>query len=279
MKVTYLLQDSPQEVGEILPFDLESNLVNEAIKIVQAASERKIQMRILGAVAFWIHCPKNRHIMKATNRVLSDLDFMAYSKQSSAVEDLLKELGYQPYTTSLVIFGGRRAIFDHPVSRIRVDVFFDKLEMCHDINFVGRLEIDYPTISLADMFLEKMQIVKLADKDVSDMYMLLREHDIGDTDKETINIKYIAKLCADDWGLWRTVTMNLEKLKRLLPDYPGLTDEEKSDIAAKIDKTLNVIEAEPKSLKWKMRARVGEKKKWYREVERGIEPTGASAST
>jgi len=62
------------------------------------------------------------------------------------------------------------------------------------------------------MLLEKMQIVRINEKDIIDTVMLLLEHPLGDEDHETIHVGRISKLCAKDWGLWRTLTMNLEKV-------------------------------------------------------------------
>jgi hypothetical protein len=127
--------------------------------------------------------------------------------------------------------------------------------------------VDYPTIPLAEMLLEKLQIVQLNEKDVKDVIILLREHEVGEGDKETINSRYIAKLLSEDWGFYYTATMNLNKIKSLLADYSQLVEYDKELIEDKIDRLINAIENEPKSLGWKMRAKIGTKKQWYRKVE------------
>jgi hypothetical protein len=147
------------------------------------------------------------------------------------------------------------------------DVFLDKLEFCHDIVFLERLEVDSPTVPLAELLLEKMQIVNLNEKDVIDSVMLLREHQVGDSDAETINSTRIANLTAHDWGLWKTVTTNLTRMEQLIPEMAKLSDGDRKDVMAKIDSLLLRIYDEPKSTSWKMRAKVGEKRKWYRDVE------------
>jgi hypothetical protein len=150
---------------------------------------------------------------------------------------------------------------------LHIDIFYDKLDFCHMISWEGRLEVDSPTIPLAEMLLEKMQIVKINEKDVVDTIMLLLEHNLGDTDKETINIAHVARLCANDWGLWRTTTMNLDKVKQLAYSYPQLTDEQKSRVGAQVDAILKRIDTEPKNMAWRLRARVGDRVKWYKEVD------------
>jgi hypothetical protein len=177
------------------------------------------------------------------------------------------ELGYEEDRMIKMIFYGKRLIFyDHPNNR-HMDIFVDKLKMCHEIDFTRRLELDYPTVTLVDMLLSKMQIVKLNDKDVIDTVVLLREHEIGNNDNETINSEYLAKLCANDWGLWKTITMNLENVKILLPKYTALPDADKKNVIQKIEKLSEAIEKAPKSTRWRLRSKIGEKKQWYTDVE------------
>jgi hypothetical protein len=140
--------------------------------------------------------------------------------------------------------------------------------MCHTLDFRGRLEFDSPTITLADFLLEKMQIVELNEKDKIDTIVLLREHEIGDSDNETINARYISKLLSKDWGFYYTTTTNLVKIK----EYAGvhMSEEDRRDVVAKAGQLVERIDNEPKTTGWKMRARVGPKKKWYRDVEEVI---------
>jgi hypothetical protein len=148
-----------------------------------------------------------------------------------------------------------------------VDVFYEKLDFCHVIRWNGRLEADWPTIPMAEMLLEKMQIVKINEKDLIDTIMLFLEHPLGDVDAETINMAQVARLCAADWGLWRTTTMNLEKVKQIAGTYPQLSAEDKATVARQVDQALARLEAEPKSLAWKLRAKVGDRVKWYKDVD------------
>jgi hypothetical protein len=112
-----------------------------------------------------------------------------------------------------------------------------------------------------------MQIVKINPKDIKDTIIMLREHEVGDGEKEMFNTPYIVKLLADDWGYYYTVTTNLNQVKSFLGEFEVLTAEDRQDVAAKVDKLLQAIEEAPKSMKWKMRARLGTKQKWYNEVE------------
>ena len=147
------------------------------------------------------------------------------------------------------------------------DSFFDKLAFCHTINFAGRLELDSPTITLGDLLLEKMQIVEINEKDIKDTLIMLREHEIQESEKESVNARYIAKLLSDDWGFYHTATTNLDKVKSHLDKFTSLSDEDRQDIRSKVDILLGAIEKEPKSMKWQMRAKIGTRKIWYTKVE------------
>jgi hypothetical protein len=241
--------------------------VSEAIRIVEAGKENGIILRIMGACAVRIHCSKRpQFILK---RKLTDVDLMSYSRFEPSMEKFFKSLGYDPLPTILprgMSLG--RHIYHKKEIGFTVDVFFDKLEFCHTIDFRGRLELDFPTITLADIMLEKLQIVKISEKDILDLIALLHEHEIGmSDDKDVINGKYMARLLSKDWGFYYTVTINLNKVKSYLQSFESLTDGERKVIAEKIDKLLQLIENEPKTLNWKLRAKIGPSMKWYRDVE------------
>jgi hypothetical protein len=116
-----------------------------------------------------------------------------------------------------------------------------------------------------------MQIVKINEKDLIDTIMLLREHPIGDTDRETINAGVVTGLLANDWGFWRTVTANLRLVDQELGRYQRLEEEDRKIVRQRIAELQRRIEERPKSLRWKMRAAVGERVKWYRDVEELID--------
>jgi len=251
----------PQDAAERQRFE------QEVRRIVAAADDASIVLRLLGSLAFQLHCPRFGGLQAQMGRAYTDLDFASYSKQARKVSDLLARLGYQENREIFVVTEGSRAIFENPSNRLHVDVFYEKLDFCHVIPWAGRLEADAPTIPLAEMVLEKMQIVQINEKDVIDTIMLLLEHPLGPTDRETINMDRVAGLCGSDWGLWRTVTMNLDKVQRLVPHYPQLDQPAKQRVAEQVTAALARIEAEPKSMAWRIRSRVGDRVKWYKDVD------------
>jgi hypothetical protein len=239
----------------------------EAKNIVNAAGKQGLTLRLLGSLAFQVHCPEKGHIQKELGRAYTDIDFAGYGSQSSSMGDFFTSQGYKGEEEVNLYFAGQRMIFNHPEKRIHVDIFFDKLDFCHEIRWAGRLEKDSPTLPLAEMLMEKMQIVKINEKDIIDTIMLLLEHPLGDRDQETINIQLISELCSKDWGLWRTLTMNLKKVADLAQHYQQLSEEEKAFVSTQVNHALEAMEVQPKSFNWKLRARLGDKVKWYKEVE------------
>jgi hypothetical protein len=247
--------------------DSAEQFKQDAIRIIEASSSSDVLLRLLGALAFSIHCPEFGYLQQQLGRSFTDIDFASYGRKRGIIVKLMTSLGYEEDFMVSRLYGSRRIVFHSKSSDRHCDVFLDKLEFSHDLPFEGRLEADYPTIPLAELLLEKMQIVKLNEKDVIDTIMLLREHQVGQGDKETINSERISTLCAQDWGLWRTVTGNLKLVLEQASKYKQLSKDDMGDIASKVGKLLEFIDAAPKTTRWKLRARVGESRKWYREVD------------
>jgi hypothetical protein len=240
---------------------------NELKLILKASDDSGILLRVIGSLAFQMHCPQFGYLQAAMGRAYTDIDFGAYSRQNKQIAGLMTSLGYTDNREVFIASEGDRAIFDKPASGLHVDVFYEKLDFCHTIFWKDRLEVDSPTIPLTELLLEKMQIVQINEKDIIDTIMLLLEHPLGDIDKETINIKRAAALCANDWGLWRTTTMNLNKVKQLAHTYSQLTNEQKAKVESQVDQAIARLNNEPKTLAWKIRDRVGDRGKWYKDVD------------
>jgi hypothetical protein len=252
----------PQDSAERQKFE------NELNRIIQDSAAAGVTLRVIGSLAFQFHCPTYGYLQAAMGRAYTDIDFAGYSRERNAVRDLMSGLGYAENREVTVVSEGMRMIFESAATGLHVDVFYDKLDFCHEISWKnGRLGVDSPTLPLAELLLEKMQIVRINEKDIIDTIMLLLEHPLGDTDQETINIKLVAELCADDWGLWRTTTMNLGKVNQLVTDYNQLNATDKTQVASQVGAALQRISDQPKSLAWRLRDRVGDRVKWYKEVD------------
>lgn len=239
-------------------------VINKAKEMVKLAEENGIPLRIIGATAIYIHSPNHAYIHESLKREISDVDFISYRKYWKKIKELFKNQNWDEPAAYMMAVADRNIFVSKEYEGLHSDVFYDKLSFCHDIPFEGRLEKDYPTIPLAELLLEKMQIVKINEKDIIDTIVLLAEHDIGQSDKETINIEIITKLLAKDWGFYYTVTTNLKKVDEFLVTY-NIPEEDKKHVKDRISRLLAAIEEEPKTMAWKIRAKVGPSKKWYRD--------------
>ena len=154
--------------------------------------------------------------------------------------------------------GKERLLFFDNSNERQMDVFVSSFRMCHEIPLEKRLAVDDDTVPLAELLLTKLQIIELNEKDVRDTVALLLEHEVTNDDAG-VNAWHISELCAEDWGLWRTITRNLETLR----DRVGGYDVDRDVVSSRVSLLLERIEATPKSRSWRIRAKVGERKRWY----------------
>jgi hypothetical protein len=281
-------RELPKEWNDVVPTEV---FMSESQSIVERAKNEGLTLRVIGGLGIAIHCQEFNEFAKRLGRTgsgvvkgqeYSDLDFVSYRKQRDKVKEFFGKIGYVKRRATLSSAASERQIYYHPKGWFYVDVFFDQLLVAnHPIDFRGRLELDYPTITVTDMLLEKVQMWEaFGVKDLKDCLLLLKTHDIKEQkEKEGIDAAYIAKTLAQDWGFWYTATTNLQNIRRFISELDNLgseakvnpaliKDKERSEINEKISALLNRIETEPKSFGWKMRARVGTKRQWYNHVER-----------
>ena len=235
--------------------------MEEAKKVIKESSARGLTLRVLGGVAIKYYCPSTSRL--PLKRHIADIDFFGLSRQSGDIIKLFKDLGYIPSVKFNAMHGKKRLLFFEPNTNERRDIIFDVFEMCHRFDFRKRLNIDDFAISLADLLLTKLQIIEINERDYKDITAMLLDHEIGANDeKGVINGNYISNLCSKDWGVYKTITRNLNWLIEYL-DKLNLEKEKKNLVEKRARKLLNMIEAKPKSLKWKLRAKIGERMAWY----------------
>jgi hypothetical protein len=262
----------------------ESEFLKESIGIVEKAQSRGVCLRILGSLAAYIRAREAGHgdLVKSLGRfgegmpLFTDLDLMAYGKQRGAIDKIFHELSFEPDRMVNGMFGHKRLIYYHPQRKYHVDVFLNKLEFSHDVEFgekpgEGRLEIDYPTISPADIVLEKLQIHEINRKDLVDLIVLFLVNDVQDDfGKNSIDGNYVGKTLATEWGFWYDATANIEKVKAQLAalEKEGkLTRSQGQVVEERLRKLLDYVNKAPKGRGWEKRAKTGTKKPWYREVD------------
>jgi hypothetical protein len=261
------------------PNDLEAaaharfDMLDEGRRIVDAARERGVVVRLLGGLAVRTHCS----VIAFCERDYSDLDMVGLVRQSRDLIAVFETLGYEFNVHALRATGGGQLQFTRPCRHEagdralheddHVDVFLDTFRMDHEIALKDRLELDDYTVSVTDQLLTKLQIHRPEEKDVRDVLTLLKDLALAEEEGPgVIGLRRLARLCARDWGLFHDVERNLDRCAALLDGY-GLSAEEEGRILDGLAGIDRAIEAEPKSIRWRLRARIGERRPWFTEVE------------
>ena len=243
-----------------------ADVIAEAERISAAARESRVAIKLVGGAAVNLHSPSARQA--PLKRRYGDLDFVASSKHRPAVQRLFEGLGYQPEVRFNTLNGHQRLLYLDAINGRQIDVFLDRMKMCHVIELAGRLGHDGPTLTPADLLLSKLQVFEVNMKDLVDSIALLLDHPTANHDDDAINSPYLARLTADDWGLFRTLQLNTEKVRKAARDLAV----DSAVVNQRLDALWSAIEAQPKSLKWKLRARVGDRVSWYELPEEVRQP-------
>jgi hypothetical protein len=235
----------------------------EAMRIVDRARAEGIHLRLMGGLAVRTHCSD----LSFCERPYSDIDLVGLDSQSAGMIDLFIGLGYVPDIAFNALHGRQRLKFEDHRNNRHAEVFLDMFRMDHTLDLRGRLEIHPYTISLTDLLLTKVQMTKLDLKDLHDMFSLFRGHKIGIDDREGVfNARYIAHLCAQDWGLYHTVLRNLERIPGFYDEF-ALDKEERDSMDRRLWVLRLMIIEEPKGPLWKARASLGERLPYHEVVE------------
>ena len=236
-----------------------ADIVAEGERLLGMGEQQGVPIRLLGGVAVRLKAPE---IPASLDRSYKDIDLAVTKKGGGAADKLLKNAGYEPNVAFNAMHARERGLYYDDANGRQVDLFIDAFRMCHEIPLGKRLEVETQTVPLAELMLTKLQIIELNEKDIRDTVLLFHGHPIADHDDGAVNGSQIAALCADDWGLWRTITANVERCRGHVADYQLPADDCRR-IEGRLDDLLQRIEAEPKSRGWRRRAKVGDKKRWY----------------
>jgi hypothetical protein len=243
-----------------------ADVIAEAERISAAAAEARIAVKLVGGAAVNLHCSSARQA--PLKRKYGDLDFVAASKQRQAVQKLFESLGYQGDRRFNTLNGDQRLLYLDEVNGRQIDVFIDRMKMCHVIELANRLGHEGPTLTPADLLLSKLQVFEVNMKDLVDTTALLLDHPIADHDNDAINATYLARLTSEDWGLHRTLQLNSGRVR----DAVRALDVDADRVSQRLDELWARIDERPKSLKWKLRARVGDRVSWYELPEEVRQP-------
>jgi hypothetical protein len=232
--------------------------VAEGRRIVETAAEQEVPLRALGGVAVAMLCPSSRRPPLA--RSYADIDLATTGAAKDRVVNLLASLGYQGDREFNMLHGHRRLLFWDGGAERQLDIFVDEANLCHRVELRQRLETVPLTLPLADLTVLKLQVVETNEKDYLDICAIFADHDLT-TDDSGVNFTRIARLAASDWGLWRTMGMVAERSEQFALELPDF--EAAEAVAGRLSRLRAELEATPKSRGWKLRARIGDRKRWY----------------
>ncbi|HEX9034660.1 MAG TPA: hypothetical protein VF834_22680 [Streptosporangiaceae bacterium] len=234
--------------------------LTDALLIAHGAVGAGVGLKLLGGLAVRVVCPDYPPRLRRDQ----DIDFACLSKERKKVAAHLEQAGCEPDRRFNNLNGDRQMYFTAPSGR-PIDVMVDKLTMCHVLDFrpsFGRLP---HTVDVVDLLLSKLQIVELNEKDARDIVQLLSCMPIAPAGAGlAIDSDRFSSVLAGDWGWWRTVTGNLDKLPDLLAEHVHLSQPgmpyDPLEQAARLRK---LADDAPKSVKWRVRAGLGDKVRWY----------------
>jgi hypothetical protein len=242
-----------------------SDLVAEMHHLIQAANQSQIQLRAFGGLAILEHSQKDPRFFR---RDAPDIDLIVSKNQRPQLESFFRSMGYSPDKQFNLLNGLRRQIYYHDSDGSHIDILVGDFEMCHKLPLEDRLHVDPVTIPMAELLLSKAQIVELNRKDAFDIISLLLNNEVGTEQDGKIGSDRIAWLCAQDWGLHKTTSINLERVKEtFLAEDLDLEAETRELVLSRIRQIQSALKAEEKPLAWRLRDRVGTRVRWYSEVE------------
>ncbi|HVM20836.1 MAG TPA: hypothetical protein VM307_12825 [Egibacteraceae bacterium] len=235
-----------------------------AVDATAAAADRGVALRLFGGQA--VRHATSEFPPRAYSE--QDIDFACTSRQAREVVAVLTDLGYVGDERFNALYGHRQMYFQAPDGTTSVDVVVDRLTMCHELHFADRIDRLPVTLDITDLLLSKLQVVKINEKDVHDAVYLLAAHAVAEGDEPgTIGLDRWGEVLGSDWGWWRTVTGNLRALldQGTLQSHVPANAEHDPFVGSK--RLLQHAEDVPKTRRWKLRARVGDRVRWYEEPE------------
>ena len=242
----------------------------EALELVAGADAEGIPLKLVGGMAVRYLCPE----YPPRIRDGQDLDLASTSAARRNLTNYLTNRGLIADKNFNALYGHKQLYFRSPDNLQTIDILVDSFEMCHVLEFRNRLSRYPKTLDPADLLLSKLQIVELNSKDAQDICYLLAKFPVADGDSiGTIGLARIGELISSDWGWWRTITLNLIKVHELVttdhegPAGPLHPKNAEHDVPSALMKIHSYAEEVPKSGKWKLRSKIGEKKKWYQVPE------------
>jgi hypothetical protein len=260
---------------------LHSELMGEARAIIDLGNARGVVLRLTGGLAV-------RHYaidLEFAEREYSDIDLIGLKRQATDVGAVFRDLGYAENLHVAMATGAGQLQFFQPEGGSRaggddslpvfsavppsdhIDVFLDAMRMDHQIDFRDRLAINTYAIDPADLFLSKLQIVNLNEKDVHDVITLVKDVYVDfQPHPGVLDLHHVAEVCSSDWGLYIDVMNNVDAVMDHLDDY-DLSPRDAARVRRTLELAQDMMTEQAKTLRWRLRARIGKRVRWYAEVE------------
>jgi hypothetical protein len=240
---------------------LPADALDAAKQIIDHAESNRVRLRLLGGLAFKLLCPSAME--PRFRRENKDIDVVGRKGDASKIMKTLETLGYKPRENFNKLNASERLIYYDMANRRRVDVFLDEFAMCHKFDFKQSLLPGTYTLPITELVMTKLQVIETTEKEFIDLVAAFRDFDVT-AGKGGIDGQHIASACGKDWGLYTTFSKTLATLRRRLE--PAESDDMRT-VVARMARLAKMMEEEPKSLAWRIRARIGEKARWYEEPE------------
>ncbi|NLE22971.1 MAG: hypothetical protein GX624_09360 [Actinobacteria bacterium] len=255
--------------GSVTTSDL---MAQEGRSIVDTARTRGVVLRLLGGLAVHEYCAG----LVVCLRHHVDLDMVAPRRQTRAVVGVFDELGYRErvhvrqVTKGLQAQFARECVHGDGTGRAhaadKVDIFFDSFLLDHRIDLRGRLTQHPYAVSLTDALAAKLQMHEPEPRDLRDAVMLLTVCHGEGTAADELDADYLGALCARDWGLFYDVARNLRRCGEELGGA-GLEPGDRARVNGLLARLTGAVEDAPKRLRWRARARIGTRRRWWNTVE------------
>jgi hypothetical protein len=261
---------------------LHSDLMAEARAIIDHGNEAGVVLRLTGGLAV-------RHYaidLEFAEREYSDIDLIGLKRQVAEAGGVFRDLGYVENKHVAMATGngqlqffvpqggaaavpvdGALPVFTEVPPSDHIDVFLDAMRMDHQLDFRDRLEINTYAIDPADLFLSKLQIGNLNEKDVHDVITLVKDVYVDfQPHPGVLDLHHVAEVCAADWGLYIDVMNNVDTVVERVPDY-DLSPRDAARVRRTLELAQDMMTEQAKTLRWRLRARIGKRVRWYSEVE------------
>jgi len=279
---TTRLHDAPLDAA----LARHEKMMAEARRIIDSGNESGVILRLTGGLAVHHYAID----LEFAERDYSDIDLIGLKRQTTAIHDVFEGLGYRENLHVSMSTGNSQRQYYMPqhaleshahmtkrahaaplVSAVppsdHIDIFLDAMRMDHEIDFRDRLEINTYAIDPADLFLSKLQIVNLNQKDAHDVITLCKDVYVAfQPHPGVLDLEHVAETCADDWGLYIDVMTNIDKVMERVDDY-DLSPRQASRVSRTLELAQDMMTEHSKSLRWRLRSRIGKRLKWYSEVE------------